>query len=261
VRCVFVAVILVLGSFYGCAERATFRLDGATSDSPVVTDTPVAPDAPRPNYGACADGRGECNRITNIGCAEGQWCSIMESGSSCQSAAGMRAWGTRCDSPSECRPGYACVGGVGGSVGYCMKLCCVGEDLSCQDQTTGGTRASRCITIDLGISNATWLGGCVETECDPLLEMNNGCSPFAPYCDEQRGDAGTERICRRQGGSQPSPRGGSCVYNTDCVLGYRCAAATGGPRLCYRRCDTSAPQCPTGETCRPLAVGGAICAP
>lgn len=241
-RCVFVAVILVLGSFYGCAERATFRLDGATSDSPVVTDTPVAPDAvddvpascPSPNAtcgAACVD---LTTSSTNCG-ACGRTCSM---GQTCFSSRCIPVAGAPCTMPSPtggqdpaCGNQF-CVTGL--REGWCSTICDNSTSASIEEEACGGPGSTCLDTVGNG-------RGACSAACNVSAtnETDGACRP---------GWVCTGFWFAR--GGTPDRTGCSpfCTNNSNCPSGYLCNQRIG---IC-NTIGVVATNLPDGSPCNPM---------
>ena len=261
-RCVFVAVILVLGSFYGCAERATFRLDGATSDSPVVTDTPVAPDAVDDVPASCPSPNATCGaacvnlqtNAANCG-ACGRSCA---GGEACVAATCVSQTGDACATDMECGVGGFCARNAEFPQGYCTRVCtnipgeCGVRGVCLTLQGTGYcfrrcTSGSDCRTEYQCVSPPS--GGptvCyVRCEASPGVCEQASCNPVDHFC--RNGQCTSPDIC--SAGSFCSAGTCRCTSATNCGVGRRCDSTTGQCSCVsdlgcgLERCDVATGRC------------------
>lgn len=125
----------------------------------------------------------------------------------------------------------------------------------------GDLRGATCVALDPG-----FLGGTLSCSSSCTLRTS-GCytTPDFPIGEACSADADCNGgLCYLEfGGRRSGAPGGMCYERcgeeSDCPLAGEagvCAASTGGPSYCYRRCDPAAPDCRAGYECRALGDRG-----
>ncbi|MBU1219971.1 hypothetical protein KKF34_06885 [Myxococcota bacterium] len=146
-----------------------------------------------------------------------------------------------CDNVGQCPVGSDCVGPQGGPYN-CLPFCHQTDHPTCPN---GGLCNS-------GFQGVDDFHICTQpVECDPI--DNTGCTaPQGCYIISQAGDTD----CAQAG---TGALGTSCTYINDCTPGLICAGPQGSS-TCMELCDTTAPECPQGETCQTLVSTYGVCA-
>ena len=194
---------------------------------------------------SCGNVRGGCNPEDPSACPLGQGCysvNAMMNMFQCRPA-GSRAYGSHCDAAEDCLPGFQCFRS------YCIKICCEGDDRSCQTTSTGGRAELGC----MGRLTFLSMNVCRVVGCNPFsTDTSNGCFSNSPYCALP--NVGTSlpnrSFCIEQSATPPRGEGSVCEENTQCALGFSCVN-----RACVRNCAQAAAvgasgRCPTGMVCR-----------
>jgi hypothetical protein len=134
-------------SLFGCVEMISFHdaaVDAGSEDRAIVS-TDIGHDRPLPVE--CTELRGQCNPYTGSPCRPECLCAdtmppnnryaCVQCGS--PGVGGLR---TPCTTDIACRRGFVC-----GLQGTCVKLCCPGDDESCQRHSEGGDVNHYCTGI------------------------------------------------------------------------------------------------------------------
>lgn len=176
-------------------EHVTIPEPKPEPPEPVDAGDAASPVHVRPDASACANlGAGdECAVDPQCGCDTGETCDVIdrETGKAACIAAGTKALGATCVTPTQCAQGLTCVDDV------CRPLCaknkttCTGENLGVcktfQDSSGKVVEAANICTItcDLatpgavcGENNCLWKASVKATDCHPAgtRKAHEGCS-------------------------------------------------------------------------------------
>ncbi len=191
---------------------------------------------------------GDCDPITQSGCAPDEKCSIVPDADSsnpptigCVANVGSIAIHQTCTKatatvPDDCKRGTAC---VGTAAPRCVEFCTSDSADTC----SGGQVCAVALDFDGDfIADAEF---CAEP-CDPLAQ---DCSVAADACYPSRQEA----LCFVEGaGGTPVAEGGTCDFANSCAAGNGCfRLGVSLEWLCFKLCDPlgGAPACTGGKVC------------
>jgi hypothetical protein len=258
---------VVVGADANVPETGSRRdpLCGTTGCNP-DDEVPVCPSSNGPqdggDDGATSDGgvdeAGGDASTAKLGC----YVQPADSGTptaQCQ-LGGSGVAGDPCLSPSDCAPGYACVGKQGSQTGgQCRQYCCAGPD-----RCASGTFCAGRVLLDPNAPADQMVPVCVTADICALDEPYP-CDPLVNDCKCTDNTACT--VVRADGTT-------SCLPPGTGVTGQACTCATGGvctcapkyvcsygTQTCQKLCSTSGESC-SGGICQSspfLPVGFGIC--
>jgi len=165
-------------------------------------------------------------------CPDGYHCAVVTTRTAgnvfaCfEDGPGMQA--DSCDGNADCARGFGCFepGEVSMSPLFCAEYCLADSDC------TMGAR-SACDLVD-GIGFCT-------THCDYSA---TGVCPTGMKCNVLDNDGHTYCGVTGAGGD-----GDTCVFDSDCGVGFGCYDIAPGMWACLQYCDPSAPDCPGALSC------------
>jgi hypothetical protein len=201
--------------------------------------------------------------ISGKGCAPGELCQegtcyrpVGGTGSTCDPVQQTCPGGQRCTLDHSTPPKLFCdaSSGLQGEYQRCIATATSDEcarGLTCLSNSQESTCRRFCAgngdcgtdVCSLGVG-MTGLHACAQS-CSVLTQ---GCTLPSEACYFATTVGAPAQQCLPAGSKT---EGQTCAKPNDCARGLLC---TGTPLACRRPCDTSAPACPSGQSCRPLTA-------
>ena len=184
-----------------------------------------------------AEGRGNDGGV--VGSDTPSACHVERADAGVQpvcTGSGSSTDGMTCGGPTDCAPGYECIGS-----GRCQPYCCRGECSQSNDF---------CDIQPTAADPALKVPVCMPIQGCGLLDSDGGACPPEATCAVVRPDTGTTG-CVAIGPRQP----GEECNTSDCARGLTCLGAS-GQKTCYILCHTGQRTQECAETPKQICKGG-----